>query len=98
MHMLTTRFVKGTGCVTRRVADETILVPVRAHVVDLDAIYTLNEVGTFIWEQVDGHTSVPQVVERLCETYDVAPETALPDVAAFLHTLQAAGFIMPAQS
>src|SRR5207302_460476 len=33
--------------ITRKIANETIIVPLTAEVADLDAVYTLNEVGSF---------------------------------------------------
>ena len=36
----------------RVIAGETILVPLRQNLGDLESIYTLNGVGTFIWQQL----------------------------------------------
>ncbi len=93
MNTRTTCFRKSANVVTRCIADETIIVPVSHHVADLDAIYTLNDVGTLIWECIDAHTSVDHMVEALCAVYDVSPEEACQDVADFLGSLQAAGLI-----
>ena len=51
--------------VTRRIADETIIVPVVGGVGDLDAIFTLNEVGSVIWQLVDTPTTVHAIVEEI---------------------------------
>ena len=40
------------GAVTRRFGAETLLVPVCGGVGDLDSVYTLNAVGTSIWEAI----------------------------------------------
>jgi hypothetical protein len=58
MDILTKCFIKETDFVTREVAGETIIVPIRGNVGDLNSIYTLNEVGTKIWELIDGKNSV----------------------------------------
>ena len=39
-------FIKESEIVTRNIAGETIIVPVKGRVGDMDSIYTLNEVGT----------------------------------------------------
>ncbi|WP_179137245.1 PqqD family protein [Candidatus Entotheonella palauensis] len=83
-------------CVTRQIGDETIIVPVRAHVADLEAIYTLNEMGSMIWNLLDGHTNARQIAATLCELYDVTYSEALQDVNEFLHALEAASLIAPA--
>ncbi|ETW98269.1 MAG: hypothetical protein ETSY1_19430 [Candidatus Entotheonella factor] len=81
-------------CVTRQIGDETIIVPVRSHVADLEAIYTLNELGSLIWKLLDGHTNTHQIAATLCESYDVMYSEALQDVHAFLNALEAAGLIV----
>jgi hypothetical protein len=88
-------FRKKGEFVTRSIAGETLVVPVRGQVGDLDAIYNLNEVGAFIWEQVDGRKSVAQVVESVCEEFEVAREQAEKETSAFIASLEAAGMIEP---
>jgi len=87
---------KKTDCVTREIAGEMIVVPVRGHVGDLDSIYTLNEAGSAIWRMIDGRTSVARIVEALCKEYDVASDDAAKDVGEFIGSLEAAGLICPA--
>ena len=93
--MLTKCFIKESDFVTRCIGGETILVPVRSHVADLDSIYTLNESGTLIWDLIDGCTSVSQIVEAICSAYDVAPEEAATDVVELLSSLEVARLIRP---
>ena len=92
---LTSCFTKDSNLVTRRIAGETIIVPVRAHVANLDYVYTLNEVGTLIWELINGRTSVSEIVEAVCSQYDIAPKEAAKDVLDFLGSLEAASLIHP---
>jgi hypothetical protein len=87
------RFVKQGNWVTREIAGETIIVPVRSHVGDLDAIYTLNELATQIWQLLDGRTNVDQIVEAVCRQYDISPEEARKDTIDFLQSLEAADLI-----
>jgi len=81
----------GADCpfVTRQIAGQTIIVPVRDRSADLDAIYTLNEVGSRIWELLEGPTSTQSLAGRISEEFDVSPEQAAQDVAEFLGELQA---------
>ena len=95
MTILTKCFMKQSDLVTRCVAGEIIIVPVRAHVAELDSIFTLNEVGTMIWELIDGRTRVGQIAEAICRAYGIAPEEAGKDVVEFLASLEAAGLIRP---
>jgi hypothetical protein len=79
--------------VTRSIAGETLVVPVRGQVGDLNAIYSMNEVGAFIWEQFDGPKSLAQVVEAVCGEFEVAPEQAEKETSEFIAALEAAGMI-----
>ena len=86
-------FTKDSDLVTRNIGGETIIVPVRSNVGDLDSIYNLNEVGTTIWELLDGKTNVSQIAEAIQEEYEVSKEEAEKDAFEFLESLQAAGLI-----
>jgi hypothetical protein len=89
-------FVKQDGFVTREIGGETVIVPVRNHVGDLDAIYTLNEVGTRIWRLVDGEASVERIGEALCHNFEIHLEEAARDTYDFLRRLETAGLVWPA--
>ena len=93
---MATRFVRKCDFVTRRIAGETLIVPIRGRVGDLDAIYTLNEMGTVIWELIDGRKDVRQIVEAVSNGYEVVAADAENDTVGFLEALQAAGLIAPA--
>jgi hypothetical protein len=79
--------------VTRQIAGETIIVPVCGGVGELDAIYTLNEVGSRIWQLIDTPITVGQIVETLSREYEVAAECARRDVVEFLELLSRRGLI-----
>ena len=86
-------FVKEKDLVTRCVAGETIVVPIKNNVGDLDSIYTLNEVGTTIWELIDGKNSVSRIAEVISNTYEVKLEEAERDALQFINSLEKAGMI-----
>lgn len=87
------RFVKDNRSVTRSIAGETIIVPVRSGVSDLNSIYSLNEVGTAIWQLVDGQRTAEQIIAAISDDYEVPPEQAAKDVFDFLGKLEAEGLI-----
>jgi hypothetical protein len=86
-------YTKRNDFVARDIAGETIIVPIRGHVGDLDSIYTLNEVGTTIWQLIDGKKSVGQIADTLCNTYEVTLEEAKKDTLEFLNSLKEAGLL-----
>jgi hypothetical protein len=87
------RALDGKSIVTRSIAGETILVPVAGDVGDLDAVYTLNDVGSFIWHLIDGRRSALAIAEAVCAQYDVTLERAAPDVDELLNALTAKGLV-----
>jgi hypothetical protein len=93
MNILTRYYAKDVDLVTRCVADETIIVPVRNNVGDLDSIYTLNEVGTLIWELIDGKNNVSKIVKAVHSAYEVTHEEAEQDTIEFLSLLETACLI-----
>ena len=86
-------FAIKSDFVTREIAGEIIIVPVRAKAAELDSVYTLNEPGTMIWKILDGRTSVSQVIESVAETYDVSEKEASLDTVEFLTSLEREGLI-----
>lgn len=87
------RFRKKGEYVARVIAGETIVVPIRGQVGDLESIYNVNEVGSLIWEMTDGQTAVGSMVEAVCREFEVTPEQAEEDTLEFLKGLEAAGLV-----
>lgn len=83
------RFMRNPDFIYRKVIEETILVPVRMDVAEMDGIYTLNEIGAFVWEQLETPLSLDQLQQRILEEYDVIPEVATSDLKTFLDDLLA---------
>lgn len=75
-----------------------MLVPIRREAADLEKIYTLNEVGAFIWEQIDGTRSVQQIVAMVVEQFAVTADEAERDVVEFMELLSRIGAILPRHS
>ena len=89
-------YSKNPDVVFRKIADEFILVPIRQKAVDLKSVYTLNEAGAFIWEQIDGSKSASQIKDKLAEEFEVEASQAGSDVESLLSQLETLTFIRPA--
>ena len=79
--------------VCRRVGGESILVPIRKNVANLDYVYTLSAVGGDVWALLDGARPLDDVIDAICETYEVDRDTAAADVTAFVADLLDAGLL-----
>jgi hypothetical protein len=88
---LEARYEKDPSIVHRELAGETILVPIRRNMADLDSIYTLDEVGAFIWSLIDGQRTIGDIQNSILDEYDVSPEVADRDLAEFIQTLESLG-------
>jgi len=93
MEELGTVWIKNDDCVTREIAGETIIVPIKGNVGDLDSIFTLNEVATRLWQLIDGVRTGADVLEIICTEFDVTPEHAENDTKDFLVALESAGLV-----
>lgn len=82
-------FARRDGIVARRIAGETILVPVTRRAQDM-GLFTLNEVGTFVWERLDGQRSLGEIATELAESFEVDAGRAQADLLAFATQLDAA--------
>jgi hypothetical protein len=85
--------VQADNLVTRQIAGETILVPISSGVGEINSIYTLNPMGTMIWEMLGVAVPDRAIINRICEEYEITPEAAARDLAEFLDSLRAAGLI-----
>ena len=81
------RFVRSHDVVTRKIQGELIIVPIRRGVGELNSLFTLNPVGAVLWDFMsEGHT-VAEMVERVCDEFEVAATQAQRDIEAFLDSL-----------
>jgi coenzyme PQQ synthesis protein D (PqqD) len=84
---------KADGFVSRTIAGDVIIVPVRGGVGDLDAIFTLNSVGATIWNLIDGATPIERLAAAVCREYEVGEDAAKDDVATFVQLLMGKGLL-----
>ena len=57
-------------------------------------VRVLNEVGTTIWQLMDGKRDLAQIEATLVEKYDVGPEQAKNDLRKFLRELMVRDLIV----
>ena len=73
--------------VTRKTGNEYVLVPVTNNIADMTSVYTLNETGAFIWEQIDGKNTILEIIEKLTREFEIDNDTAAKDVLLFLEDM-----------
>lgn len=74
--------------VSREIEGELIIVPITSGIGDMeDELYTLNETGRAIWDQLDGKTSLGDIAKALAEEYDASPGDIGRDVQGIVGEL-----------
>lgn len=73
--------------VTRKTGNEYVLVPVANNIADMNSVFTLNETGAFIWEQINGTKTVTDIIAALTQEYEIDEETASKDVLDFMENM-----------
>jgi hypothetical protein len=78
---------QSDSVVTRKTGNEYVLVPITNNIADMNSVYTLNETGAFIWEQIDGKRSVEDIIIELVNEYDIDKRNAESDVFTFIENM-----------
>lgn len=85
--------VRSRKAVSRVVADEAIVVPVREGSEQSGSVYTFNESGTTIWSMIEGGSTAAEVAAYLESVYEISAEQAAEDTKQFLAALAQEGLI-----
>ena len=91
--VLEARYQKDPNVVSREIAGEQILVPIRKQAADMAAIYVLNETGAQIWRLIDGRRSLADIGDVLAQQYNVQPETVEADLLEIIGQLEELGML-----
>jgi hypothetical protein len=75
--------VPAKGLSVRELGDAIIIINENG-----DEIHTLDEVGSFIWQTIDGRCSFNDILAKLCGEYEVEKPTAEEDLRKFLELLK----------
>ena len=89
-------YIQSTTVVARRISGETLIVPVRSGVGDMASIYSLNEVGSLIWQALAKPMTPDALTMLVLAEFEVERATAQGHVTAFLEELQSAGLVAAA--
>ncbi|MGA8621069.1 MAG: PqqD family protein [Candidatus Sulfotelmatobacter sp.] len=79
-----TLFVRSQTVVSRIVAGETLIVPVRGKVGDLASIYSFNGTGSLIWQLLESPRALTDLIRAVETKYEVDQEQARRDVTTFV--------------
>lgn len=84
MRLAAPRFVRNQDVVSRLIDGELIVVPIRRGVGDMNSLYTLNPVGSVLWEFMAERHTLPEMVDHVCQEFEVSSAQATQDIESFL--------------
>ncbi len=91
--LLKQQYFRNEQFISRRIADEFLLIPVANQLNGNNWLFVLNEVGARIWELIERGRSVQQIEELLLEEFDTTSEQLEEDLLRLLDQLQELGAI-----
>jgi coenzyme PQQ synthesis protein D (PqqD) len=81
---------RGARVAARKVAGEMVILSA-----DDSSLYVLNDIGTAVWEALDGRTPLSAIVDDVvCREYAVERECALRDAHEFVAALMSHGVLV----
>jgi hypothetical protein len=87
------RYRRDISIVSRQIAGETILVPIRQQAAEVNSIYMLNETAASAWALIDGQRTLSEVRDAIVVEYEVSEEEAERDLAELVAQLEAIGAV-----
>ena len=87
------RYVRSDSVVSRVIAGETLIVPIRRGVGDLASIYSLNEIATAVWSAIEEPRSKSEIVQGIEAEFNTADAQVDADVTTFLEEMRSAGLV-----
>lgn len=84
---------KNPEVVSRNIAGEFFLVPVRGKMADMQNIFSLNPVGEFIWKELDGRKNLSEICSEVISDFAVSRQEAEADMQEFIGELLEAELI-----
>ena len=91
-------YKRNENFVFRQIENETILVPIKDNVGDMNCIYNLNEVGAFIWQNIKCRHSVADLKNMILSEFEVTESQAEADLDEFVKDLKDIEAIISADS
>ncbi len=72
----------------RDIGNEKVLVPLKNNIADMTEIFTLNEVGSFIWDKIDGKNTEEDITTAIISEFDIDKSTARKDLFEFIEKFE----------
>ena len=75
--------IKRNGSAVWRVIDDEIVVLVPEGAM----VHALTGCGSRVWELIEGETTISEIIQRICDEYDVEAQRAEEEITQFICSL-----------
>ena len=81
---------KNPALAWREIDEATVIISPNESV-----MHELNDTGSFLWKNIDGHRSAADLAALLAENYEVTPDIALSDTQSLLEEMSSRKLLVP---
>lgn len=74
--------------ILREIVGDIVLVPINKSTSKFDGLITMNEIGKFIWENIESAKDEEELLQRILDEYEVDRDVAKSDLDEFLGKLK----------
>ncbi len=86
---MTSVYCRNEACPVREIGDGLVIMAPAG-----DVTHSLEDIGAFIWHQLDGAMDLAQVLDAITAEYAVERTVAEADLLVFVNELQSANIIL----
>jgi Coenzyme PQQ synthesis protein D (PqqD) len=80
-------YSKNPGFVFRKIAGESLLIPIRKQLNQVNSLYVLNETAATIWDRIDGQTSMDDILDKVTGEFEVTVDQLRQDASILIEDL-----------
>ena len=77
----------------RKIEDAYVLMPMTASAEEVEYLFNLNEIGSAIWEKIDGRKTIQDILNELFSEYEGDRKTIEAEAIEFIDDLKEAKLI-----
>ena len=77
-------YKRSKGFVEKKIGDDLVLVPLANSVVQMEKVFSLNELGSFVYSLMEKCISADELLGNILSQFDVSKEEAKDDLNTFL--------------
>jgi len=77
-------YIKKAGFVEKTIGTDLVIVPLVGAVAQMEKVFSLNELGTFIYNLLNKPRSFEEILELILNEFDIDEQTANNDLEHFL--------------